>query len=140
MPYAANTEVSVDKSRAEIEALARKYSADQFVSGWKEDQHQATVQFRCQQRYVKFVLPLPVQKDYSNRRKFEQAERRIWRALALIIKAKLEAVSSGIVSFEEEFMAHIVMPDGKTMAEHFVPQIEAAYTDKRIPQLQIGGF
>lgn len=140
MPYAQNTEVSVEKSRAEIETLARKYNADQFASGWKEDQRQATVQFRCQQRYVKFLLPLPNPKDYGNRRKFEQAERRIWRALALIIKAKLEAVSSGIVSFEEEFMAHIVMPDGKTMAEHLVPQIEAAYTDKRIPQLQIGGF
>ena len=40
----------------------------------------------------------------------EQERRRLWRALLLNIKAKLEAVESGISVFDEEFMAHIVLP------------------------------
>jgi hypothetical protein len=47
--------------------------------------------------------------------------------LALVIKAKLEAVDSGITTFEDEFLAHIVMPDGQTVASHIKPGIAAAY-------------
>ena len=51
-------------------------------------------------------------------------------------KAKLEAVESGIATFEEEFMAHIVMPNGKTVGEMALPLIESAYkTNKHVPLL-----
>lgn len=46
---------------------------------------------------------------------YEKATRQRWRALALVIKAKLEAVASGITEFEQEFLAHIVLPDGRTV-------------------------
>jgi hypothetical protein len=42
-------------------------------------------------------------------RAWEQAVRQRWRALVLVIKAKLEAVESGITSFEDEFLAHTVL-------------------------------
>jgi hypothetical protein len=45
----------------------------------------------------------------------------------LVIKAKLEAVASGITTFEDEFLAHIVMPDGQTVATHIKPRIAQAY-------------
>ena len=41
--------------------------------------------------------------------------RQRWRALNLAIKAKLEAVESGIVTFDQEFLAHIVGPSGQTV-------------------------
>jgi hypothetical protein len=47
-------------------------------------------------------------------RLWEQACRRRWRALALVIKAKLEAAEAGITEFEAAFLAHIVLPDGET--------------------------
>jgi hypothetical protein len=56
-----------------------------------------------------------------------QACRQRWRALALVIKAKLEAVESGITTFEDEFLAHIVMPDGKRVADHVKPTIARVY-------------
>jgi hypothetical protein len=56
--------------------------------------------------------------------------------LALVIKAKLEAVASGITTFEDEFMAHIMMPDGLTVGKHIKPTIAAAYASgKMIPLL-----
>ncbi len=44
-----------------------------------------------------------------------------------MIKATLEAVESGITTFEEEFLAHIVMPDGMTVGNHVRPTIAAWY-------------
>lgn len=54
-----------------------------------------------------------------------------------MIKAKLEAVDAGILSFEESFMSNIVLPSGKTVAEEIGPQIEAAYLDDAVRRLEI---
>lgn len=66
---------------------------------------------------------------------WEQACRSRWRALYLIIKAKLEAVDSGISTIEREFLYDIVLPDGKTVGEYMAPQIEAAYTTGEMPPM-----
>lgn len=141
--FAADTEVSVEKSRAEIERLIIRYGATStaFMNG----RDQSIVAFEANDRRIMFTLPLPSreQKEIANYRHssgswvsrtkeaaekvWEQACRQRWRALALVIKAKLEAVESGITTFEDEFMAHIVMPDGKTVSDHVRPRIAAAY-------------
>lgn len=66
---------------------------------------------------------------------WEQATRQRWRALALVIKAKLEAVECGISEFEHEFMANIVMPDNRTIAQHVIPAIAQAYETGEMPKL-----
>jgi hypothetical protein len=66
---------------------------------------------------------------------WEQACRQRWRALLLVIKAKLEAVETGITSFEDEFMAHIIMPDGLTAAQHVRPWIAKSYASGDTPPL-----
>jgi len=150
--YAEGTSVPVEKSKAEIEGLLTRYGADQFVSGWAENQ--ARIQFRAKGKYIRFVLQLPKADEkrfaYDSRYTWKrrnaaaatnahaQEIRRLWRALALVVKAKLEAVQSGIVSFEQEFMAHIVMPDGKTVGEHAAPMIEQAYQSGKVQNLLPG--
>ena len=144
--YAENTTVSTDRSRSEIEKTVSRYGATNFLYGWDEDN--AVVQFKCEDRLVRFVLPLPDKKDFrlTPKRRYlrseqdqlkawEQACRQRWRALALAIKAKLEAVETGITSFEREFMAHIVLPDGQTVADYMIPQIEQAYLTCEMPKL-----
>jgi hypothetical protein len=150
--FAENTSVPVERSRAEIEGLLRKYGADQFASGW--DEGRAMIGFRCQGRFIRFllVLPDPTEKRFTTAhykrrisptiRTARQAQeaceaelRRRWRALALVIKAKLEAVSTGITTFENEFMAHIVLPDGKTVGQHVGPMIGDAYTSGKVRPL-----
>ena len=59
--------------------------------------------------------------------------RKRWRALLLIIRAKLEAVESGITTLESEFLANIVLPDGGTVGQWLAPQIDAAYATVRLP-------
>ncbi len=144
MRYAENTSVPVERSRAEIEATLRRFGADQFVSGW--DSKAAMIGFRCHNRSVRFVLPLPdpqekrfavtpggrrVRKDNDRLKAWEQCCRESWRALAAVIKAKLVAVESGITTFEDEFLAFIVDPHtGRTMSELVVPQLTQAYAGK----------
>jgi len=151
MKYAQATNVPVEKSKAEIETLLMKYGADKFASGW--DMQGATIGFQLSSRYIRFVLPLPdkmspefrftqerrrERSDQEALRVWEQACRQKWRALALVIKAKLEAVESGITSFEDEFMAHIVMPGGNTVSEMVRPHISKAYESGKPLQLMPG--
>lgn len=138
MAYAQGTEVSPERSQQEIASTIRKYGADGFVSGWQGNQ--AMVEFMAHERRVRFIIELPsVASDFkttpagklrpqSSWKPAMEAEiRRRWRALALVIKAKLEVVESGITEFESEFLANIVMPDGRTVAQHVVPRVAAAY-------------
>lgn len=146
--YAQNTDVTSDRSRNEIERTLQRYGADQFFYGWQEGG--ATLGFRMHSRRVQFILPLPdrnadefrytpsrgyerSQKDWDAA--YEQAIRQKWRALALVVKAKLEAVESGITSFEEEFLAHIVLPNGQRVGAFMVPQIATAYQTGAMPPL-----
>ena len=68
--------------------------------------------------------------------KCENAEaRRRWRVLVLLVKAKLEAVASGETSVRDEFMANIVLLDGRTMGEWATPHIMAACQIGAMPVL-----
>jgi hypothetical protein len=56
------------------------------------------------------------------------------------VKAKLEAVDSEIATFEEEFMAHIIVPGtNQTMSEQFGPQLEHLTDHQGVPQLLLNG-
>lgn len=134
--FAEGTEVPADRSKAEIERTLTRFGADQFGYGWRGDA--AVVVFRAHERHIRFVLPMPTAADLKNARSSEAKEREIrrrWRALNLCIKAKLESVATGIESFEESFMAHVVLPDGRTLAEATLPQIAQAYKDGKMPPL-----
>jgi len=150
--YAKETTVSSEKSQAEIRAILNKYGATKF--GYIEEELRAAILFEIHGRRVRFVLPLPSRTDdaivktahknryyrrtrsiESQRAAYEQAIRQRWRALTLAIKAKLETVESGIATFEEEFMAYVLLPSGQTVGEWMTPQIEASYSNGQMPPL-----
>ncbi len=151
--YASKTSVTAEKSRNEIERTLVRFGADSFLYGWQGDT--ALIQFRANDKVVKFLLPLPDKGDPrftltpAGRRQrdpeatlkaWEQETRSSWRALAVVIKAKLVAVDAGIVTFEEEFLAHIVLPSGETIGDWVIPQIDRAYESmpRAIPQFTGG--
>ena len=69
----------------------------------------------------------------AQRSAWEQACRQCWRALLLIILAKLEAVESGITTLESESLANISLPDARTIGEWLAPQIQEAYGTESMP-------
>lgn len=131
----------------EIERTLTRYGADQFMYGWKD--LAAVIAFRAKGRNIRFMLPMPSKDDKRYLRDgrnsirpldrrlaaWEQDQRQRWRALALCIKAKLEAVAAGITQFDDEFMAQIVLPNGQTMSEHAQPLIARAYESGEMPPL-----
>lgn len=146
--YAANTTVATERSRAEIEAILRRYGAASF--GYAYDATGAKIGFELHGRRIRFLLPYPPVSEFSRTptgkprtrdsaaTALDQALRQRWRALVLVIKAKLEAVEAGITTLEDEFLAHIVLPDGSTVGERTVPQIASAYSTGQMPPLLEG--
>ncbi len=125
--FAEKTRVPAMQSRMEVERLVSRYGCQQYGAAVDYLTLSARVQFMSHDRVVRFVVALPDPKKYKRDEAREQEERRVWRSLLLVIKAKLEAVQTGIATFEEEFLAHIVMPNGRTVADMIVPQIADSY-------------
>lgn len=144
--YALGTTVDSAKSRAEIEMTLRRYGADGFLYGYEGSR--ALLRFRAHDRYVSFTLDIPqaTEKrferngngyvDTAGRKRAAAAEeRRLWRCLLLAIKSKLEVVESGIATFEEEFLAHITLPDGTKVGDWMKPQLHEVYASGAMPTL-----
>ena len=126
MPYANRTRVPTEKTRLEIEQLVKKFGAKGFASGWHEGT--ARVQFFAHGRHVRFTV-MTAGDTREGREK--------WRALLLLVKAKLVAVDAKIATFEEAFVGDVVLPEtGKTVWESVREPLKLAYEQNRhIPLL-----
>lgn len=140
-PYAKNTDVTVDKTEGEIKTMLRKAGA--ASTSFSEGPGMAMVMFDMEDRRISFKMPLPQVEDFrmmqagargmvertdrQAEKVWDQACRTRWRQLKLCILAKLESVQAGIETFEDAFLAHVMMPDGKTVGEHTRETIAIAY-------------
>ena len=150
--YAQDTGVPIDRSRSEIEKILMRYGAHAFMYATRAEK--AMIAFEVHGRRIRMVLPMPTYKDDSLRlnrwghekagavvqKAIEQEARRRWRALALVIKAKLEAVSSGIAVFDDEFLAYTVLPNDKTFGEWARPQLDSLSKGGKMPPLLPSGM
>lgn len=133
-PYAKGTSVGVDRSQQEIGSILRRYGVKTF--GTMEDEGTGYVRFRLDGIEYQVKVPLPDIKEFSTTetgrlRKasataeaHEQAVRERWRTLVLWIKAQLAAVDAGLVVAKEVFLPFVVMPDGRALSEHILPQLD----------------
>ncbi len=158
MTYASGTTVQIERSQRDIEELVSRSGASKFMRG--HDQRVATVLFEIAERRIMFELQLPKLEDFAvvkvgaKRPKTKrlspdqqewahhQACKARWRALYLTIKAKLVSVEAGIETFEEAFLAQVVVPHNGR-AERFgkvaTEAILAAYGGGKLPPLLSSG-
>lgn len=148
--FAEGTKVAIETTRAELEKALRAYGADTIVMGW--DGPVSTIAFRVRGRHVRYTIERPshaesIVREYPSGKSrpahlYAEAiaaeHRRRWRALLLIVKAKLELVASGDADFEDEFLAHTMLPDGTTVGEWIEPQLDQAYQSGHMPGLLPG--
>jgi len=147
-PYAQGTDVPVERSRAELETILHKHGATSI--GMLRDQAGVVLVFEMSGRRIKQSIanPDPAQYQLTDKRQRRSPEavkaaveaelKRRWRALVLIIKAKLELVASGGSTFEVEFLPHVLLPNGETVAEAMLPRIAQAYQTGSMPRLSLG--
>ena len=143
--YAKNTNVSVSKSQAEVQNILRRYGADRF--GTMEDKQNAYLMFEYNQLLIQIQVPMPDRNEFTHTptgrkrskdqidREFEQSVRQKWRALVLAVKAKLEAIESGISSVEKEFLAFVVMHDGSHLSDHLIPKLKQIASTGQWPNM-----
>lgn len=138
--YASQTEVPVERSKRQIELLLQGHGAEAYHTGW--DATRDIIEFGWKGKQIRFVLPRPRAKDHElspsgsmrSQSRIEEAlrqsDRQRWRALFLVVRAKLEAVEAGIAIFEDEFLAFIVVPGrNQTIGEILQPQLSGGTFD-----------
>ncbi|MBN1518167.1 hypothetical protein JXA32_16515 [Candidatus Sumerlaeota bacterium] len=144
--FASNTSVNVERSQMQIRDTLRRYGAESF--GVIERNDHGAVMFEFKGMTVQILVPMPdlnsdefqmtdsgrPRKENSAMAVYEQSVRQRWRALLLAIKAKLEAVETGISTIEREFLPFIVMPDGKTFADHALPKLQELVRLGKMPK------
>jgi hypothetical protein len=124
--YAAHTKIAPEQTLMEIQRLVKKYGATGF--GFMESNGTVGILFEMKGRRIRLLLPLPLPPT-------EQEVRQRWRALLLIVKAKLEAIDLMATTFEQEFMFNFVLPDTSTVGDKLLPQIEAILKDGKLPPM-----
>lgn len=141
--YAARTEVPVSRSEEEIESTLVRYGARAFFksTGWDAStgQEVVTVRFELHRMPIQLRVSYPARKAPRGRdEEFEQTRRQRWRAMNLYVKAACEAVDARILTLEEAFLGHILLPDGDTFGDLARPQIAGMLERGQITPLLIG--
>ena len=75
MPYARYTQVPVTRTRAEIEHLLAQAKAQQYGTAIDYELARARVQFKLNNRIIRFTIGLPDRKKFGVGAKFDRAER-----------------------------------------------------------------
>ncbi len=150
MAYAERTEVSEERSRQQIEAMVSQIEGvDRFA--YMKESNKAVIMFRHNQRVIRWLVNLPdrnspeikykrggyTRSDTEQMKRYKQSCRSLWRSLFLIIKAKLEAIERGIVSFEDEFLPYTSLPDGSTVGEWANQNIQKMIEAGTAPKLEL---
>lgn len=149
MTYASNTKVPPGRSQEQIRHILKRNGAEKF--GFEEGDDYAAIMFERKGLTVRITVDMPKLDEFrltdNGRERSEAAAllasekviRQRWRALLLVISAKLEAVASGISTIETEFMPFVVMPNGKTLADMILPALPEMVRTGHLPKLLTAG-
>ena len=154
--FAEGTDVPSSKSKTELDLLLERHGAEQ--RGIFEEAGRGVVIFKLQNRHLRLTIALPKAEEFPvagseprgwygwdvKRRQVwakaqtEQGTREAWRRLLLVTKAKLELVADSAGNIESEFLANVVLPDGRTVHEALETQLAHSYDTGQMPPLLPG--
>jgi len=138
--YAAGTAVPVLRSEQEIKRILQRYKADRI--GIMSEPGKATIYFSVKGRDVQMPIPIPKPGDLLPHSKYakwstaaaEAEERRRWRVMVITLKSMLEAIESGVTTFDQIFLAHLVLPGtNQTVGDAIVPKL--GLLARKLPEL-----
>lgn len=122
-PYAYNTKVSVESSRAEMSGILTKHGV--MRQGWVTGPEGDQLGFELNGHTYRLNIDMPTKawatanggpRQYTS--DVISAEwRRRWRANVLLLKAKLEFASEDATTVERELMPYLVTTGGQTLGE-----------------------
>ena len=152
--YAKGTKVSPSKTELEIRQALCEFGVVDVALLTAGSTRSAAVLFVLDKRQYRLRVPLPDPDDSEftqtthkrprklpegqRRQRVEQATKERWRALLLLVKAKLQAIRLGVTTFESEFLGSVTLtPDGQTVADFLLPRLAQAIEKNQLPQLPL---
>lgn len=149
--HAEGTKVPIEQSQAELRKLLRAKGCD-AIAFYEEGDARAVIAFERKGRRVRLTLKYPPLKDYryypgtyrsrpsenAIRVAWEAECRRLWRVLIVLVRGNFEAEDSGLVSFEQVWLAHMLLPGGETVADRVLPALDTAQETGQLPPLLPG--
>ena len=134
MKYAKNTTVPVARSKQKIEELLVSYGIEESFMG--RSPRGDGIGFRYEGKVYKMNVPTPNRNDFNTENQFQQAIRQRWRILYMSMKMKFEEIDAGVISFEDQFLAQMSLPDGTTVADFMkLPDNIARLEKTKMPKL-----
>lgn len=138
--YATKSAVPAQATQMEIQALVGRYGGQRYTVSIEEER--ARIGFALHDRTILLSLPLPrgderrfgyyrrqgyeyARAAGAARELWEQACRANWRALLLVVRAKLEAIELGIMDVDEAFFGERVTDTGETVRERHEAAVRA---------------
>jgi hypothetical protein len=146
--FAAGTKVPIAKTKTELDELLQKHGATQRYTGHDDARNVAVVGFTIavgkSSRQVRIVVPMPAKERLRSTAAADarhlQACKERWRGALLLVKAKLEAVATGMSTIEREFLADVTLPDGRTVHQAIAEHVASSYeTGQPVGLLGPGG-
>lgn len=147
--YASNTSVSVDRSLVEIERVLQRAGAGRFAMTKDYESGRCAVAFEVGRLPFRLEIPLPDRDSVefthtaAGRERgagqvadvYDKEVRRRYRVMLIAIKAKAELVATGCSTWEREFLADLLLPNGETVSEAFLPEMDKALAGGKMPRL-----
>lgn len=126
------TTVRIAKSQEQIRRMVLAHKGTAFAAISERDGNGNREGFHAQ--VVIDGKPYQVRVMATMRRNVnaDQEEKRIWRVLYHHMKSVFEASDSGVMEFRELMMPYVVTGDGRTIAQHIIPRLEAISTGGRL--------
>jgi hypothetical protein len=129
--FAEDTTVTVGQSQGEARELLKRAGAASIAV--YEDDEKHALAFVIEDRQFRITVPIA-----TAAKNLDQEARRTWRLLLLMIKAKIEGIREGASTFEREFLADLVLTDGRTVGEWGKAEIAKVYSSGNMPPLLTG--
>ena len=131
--YAKNTTVPIARSKQKIEELLVSYDIEESFMG--RSPRGDGIGFRYKGKVYKMNVPTP-SKEEKTEKQYEQELRQRWRILYMSMKMKFEEIEAGVISFEDQFLAQMSLPDGTTVADFMrLPENVTRLEKTKMPKL-----
>lgn len=136
----SGTTIRPEKTQMDISKELRKYGVWNIQHTTIEQgfsvAFQAVVTDSKKPITIRVDMPYDHTKDYEDKIGWVE-QRRLYRALYWYIKSMLEAWDSGVKTFAEIFLPHIVLPGGKTVTQDLLPKYALAVESGKIDDIKL---
>jgi len=125
--YAKYTKVSIKDTKLHIEKLLLNWGIEEFF--FATSPRGDGIGFRYKEKTYK--LSVPIKKDMP-----DKEQRQMWRILFMSLKMKLEEIDAGLISFDDQFLSQMALPDGSTVSDFMkLPENLSLLQSSKMPKM-----